>query len=164
MLASAQSQDDRYSTSHLEATSASFVLGVFCELRMNGVPGSSHGRDLVQRELRGGRDSRTGTCRMCEQGQAVTGEGLGGLLVGAGRDAVSLPGPGGTEHGQDGADTPTDSSHGRSVGGVGLGRAIVGLGERGRRFRERPTRDEAAHVGLGGVLPHCLAGGGVRVR
>ena len=41
---------------------------------------------------------------MCEQGQALTGEGLGGLLVGAGRDAVSLPGPGGTEHGQDGAD------------------------------------------------------------
>jgi hypothetical protein len=29
--------DDRHSTSHLEATSASFVLGVFGELRMNGV-------------------------------------------------------------------------------------------------------------------------------
>src|SRR5215210_5480628 len=50
------------------------------ELREDGVLGSSHGRDLVQREPRGGRNSRTGTCKMCEQGQAVTGEeGLLGL-------------------------------------------------------------------------------------
>src|SRR5215211_3770008 len=34
-------RDDRYSTSHLEITSASFVLGVFCELRLNGVLRSS---------------------------------------------------------------------------------------------------------------------------
>jgi CO/xanthine dehydrogenase FAD-binding subunit len=33
-------RDDRYSTSRLEATSASFVLGVFRELRMYGVLGS----------------------------------------------------------------------------------------------------------------------------
>jgi hypothetical protein len=35
-------RDDRYLTSRLEATSVSFVLGVFCELRMNGVLRSSH--------------------------------------------------------------------------------------------------------------------------
>ena len=34
-------RDDRYSTSHLEITSASFVLGVFCKPRMNGVLRSS---------------------------------------------------------------------------------------------------------------------------
>jgi hypothetical protein len=100
----------------------------------------------------------------CARRQAAAGGGLGELLVGVGRGVVGLPGAGGTEHGQDGAYTPTDSSWGRSGGGVARGRAVVGLGERGRRDRERERRDAMARVGLGGVLPGRLAGGGVRLR
>jgi hypothetical protein len=33
-------REDRYSTSRLEATYASFVLGVYCELRLDGVIGN----------------------------------------------------------------------------------------------------------------------------
>jgi hypothetical protein len=50
---------------------------------------------------------------------------------------------------------------GRSVGGVARGRAVAGLGERGRRDREREPRDAAARAGLGGVLPVRIAGGSV---
>jgi hypothetical protein len=80
------------------------------------------------------------------------------------RDVVGLPGAGGAEHGQDGADTPANSSWGRSVGGVARGRAVVGLDERGRRHGEREPGDAAAHVGLGGVLPVRIAGGSVLLR
>jgi hypothetical protein len=37
----------------------------------------------------------------------------------------------------------------------------VGLGERGRRDRERERRNAAARVGLGGVLPGRLDRGSV---
>jgi hypothetical protein len=77
---------------------------------------------------------------------------------------VGVPGAGSAEHRQDWADTHANSSWGRSGGGVARGRAVVGLGERARRDREREPRDAAARVGLGSVLRGRIAGGSVRVR
>ena len=85
-------------------------------------------------------------------------------MVAVGRgDIVGLLGAGGQEHGQDGANTPADSL-GTSVGGAVRGRAVVGLGERARGDRERERRDAASRVGLGGVVPVRIAGGGVLLR
>ena len=100
---------------------------------------------------------------MCEQGQAAAGERFGGVLVGAGCYVDDLPGAGGQEHGQDGADTPADS-RGGSVGGVVRGLPVVGLGERARGDRERERRDAASRVGLGCGVPVRIASGSVLLR
>src|SRR5215218_8579773 len=110
-----------------------------------------------------GRDLGIGSCSMCEQGHAAAGERLGGLLVGADCNVDDLPGAGGQEHRQDGADTPADS-RGGSVGGAVRGRSVVGLGERARGDRERERRDAASRVGLGGVVPVRIASGSVLLR
>jgi hypothetical protein len=107
--------------------------------------------------------SGIGSCSMCEQGQAAAGERLGGVLVGAGCYVDDLPGAGGQEHGQDGADIPADS-RGGSVGGVVRGLPVVGLGERARGDRERERRDAASRVGLGCGVPVRIASGSVLLR
>jgi hypothetical protein len=100
----------------------------------------------------------------CARRRTAEGGELGERMVGVGcGDVVGLLGAGGQEHGQDGADTPADS-RGGSVGGVVLGRAVVGLGERARGDRERERRDAASRVGLGGVVRVRIAGGGVLLR
>jgi len=86
------------------------------------------------------------------------------LLDGVGRDVFSPPGAGGAEHGHDRAYTHANSSWGQSGGGVARGRAAVGLGERGRREREREPTDAAACVGLDGVLLGRIVGDSIRVR
>jgi hypothetical protein len=48
-------------------------------------------------------------------------------VVGVGRDAVGLPGAGGAEHGQDGANTPANSSWRRSGAALLVGALLWAL-------------------------------------